>query len=60
MGQVDSRAIALGPIGQHELHNRLIWYSELNLFPCEVFIFMHVRLERKSPGASMCTSIYIA
>ena len=27
MGQVGSRAIALGPIGQHELHSELICYS---------------------------------
>ena len=27
MGQVGSRAIALGPIGQHELHSALICYS---------------------------------
>ena len=27
MGQVGSRAIALGPIAQHELHSELICYS---------------------------------
>ena len=34
MGQVGSRAIALGPIGQHELHSELI--------KKKVFTFMHV------------------
>ena len=48
MGQVGSRAIALGLIGQHELHSGLICYSESNLFPCEVFIFRHVRFSKQA------------
>ena len=40
MGQVGSRAIALGPIGRHELQRGLIFYSESNLLPSELYLCM--------------------
>ena len=45
MGQVGNRAIALGPIGQHELHSghpKIVWVTDLQVIRQPVLLILHV------------------